>query len=116
MDPVRRIILLVEATSAYGRGCLRGIARYANGQNGWIFLHRARFTLDESHVTALRAWQANGVIARIEDQKAASIIQRLRLPTVDLRGTVHVPQLCGVYTDDRQVVQMAAEHLISNGF
>ena len=74
MHPVRRIILLVEATSAYGRGCLRGIARYANAQKGWIFLHRARFSLDSSHVTAIRGWGAHGVIARNEDQKVAAII------------------------------------------
>lgn len=115
MHPVRRVILLVEATSAYGRGCLRGIARYANAQHGWIFLHRARFTLESSHLAALRAWRAHGVIARIEDHKAAAIIDRLRLPTVDLRGTVRTPRLAGVFTDDSRVVQMAAEHLISNG-
>ena len=115
MHPVRRIILLVEATSAYGRGCLRGIARYANAQKGWIFLHRARFSLVSSHVTAMRGWGAHGVIARIEDQKVAAIIRRLQLPTVDLRGTVRAPQMAGVFTDDRRVVQIAAEHLISNG-
>lgn len=115
MHPVRRVILLVEATSAYGRGCLRGIARYANAQKGWIFLHRARFALNPSDVPRLRAWGANGVIARIEDQKSAAIIQQLGLPTVDLRGTVRAPQLAGVFTDDGRVVQMAAEHLVSNG-
>jgi LacI family transcriptional regulator len=63
----------------------------------------------------MRAWGAHGVIARIEDQKAAAVIRRLRLPTVDLRGTVRAPQMAGVFTDDRRVVQMAAEHLLSNG-
>lgn len=115
MHAHRRVILLVEGTSAYGRGCLRGIARYARAHGGWYFFHHARFMTEPTSLAALRAWKADAVIARIEDREIANTIKALKLPTIDLRGTINVPGVVSINTDDRAVIEMAGEHLISNG-
>ena len=74
MSTHRRVILLVEGTSAYGRGCLRGIARYARAHGGWYFYHHARFMSEPTSLAALRAWKADAVIARIEDKEIAGLM------------------------------------------
>jgi LacI family transcriptional regulator len=106
---------MVEATSAYGRGCLRGVARYARAHGGWHFYHHARYMTEPMAISDLRAWKADGVIARIENKEVASTIRALKLPTVDLRGTIDVPGAILIQTDDRAVIEMAGEHLVSNG-
>lgn len=111
----RRIILLVEPTSAYGRGCLRGIARYARGHGMWTFHHRTRYLMEPLNLRELRAWKADGVIARIENKRMADVVRRLEVPCVDIRGSVEVDGFARVLTDDRKVVELAADHLSSNG-
>lgn len=111
----RRVILLVEAASAYGRGCLRGIARYARAHGGWVFFHGTRYLVEPPDLHELLDWQADGVIARIETPRIAHIVRELGLPAVDLRGPHPLPGIWGIYTDDRKVIEMATEHLLSNG-
>ena len=115
MPQHRRVILLVEATSAYGRGCLHGIARYARTQGGWSFFLEPRFPAMSLQLASLKKWKADGVIARVENQAIAQVIRALKLPTVDIRGAIRIPGVPGVYTDHHKVVAMAGEHLISNG-
>src|SRR5688572_11262699 len=78
-DRERRVILLVEPTSAYGRGCLRGIARYARGHGHWTFHHRTRYLMEPLNVKAMAAWGAHGIIARIENKRMAAVIRKLDL-------------------------------------
>ncbi len=111
----RRVILLVESTSSYGRGCLRGIARYARAHGGWTFKRRIFKTNVPVTLQELRGWAGDGVIARIESDRLGGILRELGLPTVDLRNAVQVPGFGGVYTDDRRVVELAIEHFVSNG-
>ncbi len=111
----RRIILLVEPTSAYGRGCLRGIARYARGHGHWTFHHRTRYLMEPPNLKELQAWKADGVIARIENKQIAKTIAQLGLPTVDIRASMDVPGVARVLTDDVKVVELALDHLRGNG-
>jgi LacI family transcriptional regulator len=111
----RRIILLVEPTSAYGRGCLRGIARYARGHGLWTFHHRTRYLMEPPDLQDLQAWRADGVIARIENRQMARVIVQLGLPTVDIRASMELPGVARVLTDDTKVVELALDHLRGNG-
>ncbi len=115
MQPHRRVILLIEATSAYGRGCLRGIARYARARGGWIFFHRLRYPFELLKFNELRNWNADGIIARIDNPSVARIVRRLALPAVDLSGSSVIEGVAGVFPDHRKIITLAAEHLVSNG-
>lgn len=115
MHPRHRVILLIEATSAFGRGCLRGIARYARAHGGWLFYHRMRYPVEPIRVKDLRAWKGDGVLARLDNTMIADVIKKLKLPTVDLSGADLVPGVASVCTDHNQIVAMAANHLKANG-
>ena len=71
--------------------------------------------LQPPRLDLLRKWNADGVIARLENKHIADIVAKLRLPTVDLRGSFQIPGIAGIFTDDQKVVELAIEHLISNG-
>ncbi|HLP18557.1 MAG TPA: xylose operon transcription regulator XylR, partial [Bacteroidota bacterium] len=75
---IPKVILLLETSRAFGRGLLRGIARYSKLHGPWSFYREARSL--KSSIPHLSNWHANGIIMR------NSIISRqlmeLKLPTI----------------------------------
>ena len=78
----RNIAVVVEASNAYGRQLLAGIYDHVCEIDHWCtFLPehgRGLPPLEE-----LAAWRGDGIIARIETEEIARVIDRLGLPTVD---------------------------------
>ncbi|MBX3435649.1 MAG: DNA-binding transcriptional regulator [Pirellulales bacterium] len=115
MTPRKRVLLLIESSRAYGRGCLLGVAAYVRSHGRWSVLHIER-GLAEGLPKYLQSWRGDGVIARMESERIAEAIAELGVPTVDLRGS-HRPLNGGVLdTDPRIVARVAAEHFLEIGF
>jgi LacI family transcriptional regulator len=110
-----RVALLIESSRAYGRGLLQGIAAYARAHGPWSIYQHER-ALGDDAPPWMKGWQGDGVIARVESRKLSRRLQRLRLPTVDLRGLHDMPAVPLIETNDRLVVRMALDHLIDRGF
>ncbi|MCG8511360.1 MAG: hypothetical protein MI741_19260, partial [Rhodospirillales bacterium] len=111
----RRVILLIESSRAYGRGCLQGIAAWLRTHDNCEALHIER-GLDESIPRFLKDFDAHGIIARIENQDVARAIQRFGLPTVDLRGAYHPCNGAMLDTDPAACARLAFEHFRQRGF
>ena len=109
-----RIALVIESSRAYGRRVLAGINAYARQHGPWAFYMEERET-GEVPPPWLRSWKGDGIISRVDDVALARAIQHTHLPAVDLRGVVR-SAMPVVKTDDRQVVKLAAEHLLARGF
>jgi LacI family transcriptional regulator len=110
-----RVALLVESSRAYGRGLLLGIGRYVREHGPWsVFLQERG--LGDVGPKWLNNWRGHGVIARIENLALARTIQRLRLPTVDLRHVLAGIQLPSVRADEEAIARLAAKHLLERGF
>ncbi len=112
----RRVILLVESTSAYGRRCLTGVARYARLHGHWSFWHRPRFFSDRKIVDHVAKWQGEGIISRIENKRTLEAVRELDLPVVDVRGAFRLPDVPSIVSDPSEVVRMAFDHLQSKGY
>ncbi len=111
----RRVALIVETTSAYGRRILKGIRRYVHTHQSWsIFLeHRA---LSTHPPRWLENWAGDGIISRITTEALAQATARSHVPLVDLTdrfGSFGQPQ---VWSDDRAIAQLGADHLRERGF
>jgi LacI family transcriptional regulator len=110
-----RVILLIESSRAYGRGCLQGIAAYVRVRGPWSCLHIERGLAEE-----VPAWMerlpADGIIARIENAALATFLQHRRLPTVDLRGRFNIPGFAMFDSDHDAIVRLAVEHFLERGF
>ncbi|MCC9604130.1 DNA-binding transcriptional regulator [Stieleria sp. JC731] len=111
----KSVALLIETSNAYARGVLRGIAAYVHEHEQWsIYLtEQERGGLPPSW---LQTWNGDGVIARIENQATAKVIQELSIPVVDVSAARHVPEVPCVETDDAAIAGLAYAHLRERGF
>jgi len=112
---IHRVMLMIESSRAYGRGCLLGIAAYLRTHGSWEVLHYER-SLDERMPPEASQWQPDGVIARIDTDALARDIYSLNVPVVDLLGTYVPPKGAIIRTDDAQSASMAIGHLLERGF
>jgi LacI family transcriptional regulator len=110
----RNIAVVVETSNAYGRRLLAGIYDHVCDRDHWYtFLPehgRGLPPLEE-----LAAWGGDGIIARIETDEIARVVERLGLPTVDTSAARLLPRLPYVETDDSRIAGLAAEHFLAEG-
>ena len=81
----RHVGLLIESSRAYGRGLLRGIARYIRTHRHWTVSVQVRGTEDPPPPW-LKNWKGDGFLVRVHDRDMERAILRSGLPALDLRG------------------------------
>lgn len=111
---MRTVVVLIESSRAYGRGLLRGVARYQRESGHWSIYVRPH-GLGDPPPTWLRRWQGDGVLARIGDRRMATAVRATGLPAVDLRGMLRNLGIPFLGVDNRAVAELAAEHLLQCG-
>lgn len=111
----RRVLLIIETSRAYGRGCLAGVAAYTRAHEPWQILHMERSIRDDLP-PEIKRWRGDGVLARIETANMARTVRAMKLPTVDLRGAWKLPEIAVLDTDHKACAQLAAEHFHERGF
>jgi len=109
-----RIALLVEASRAYGRELLQGVALFARTQVNWSLLHQ-EMMLDSAIPDWLDNTRVDGVIARV-DVHSIEPLKQLNVPIVDVRCNRRFPGVPQVETNNRQVAELAFKHLWHRGF
>lgn len=110
----RRVALIIETSNEYARGILHGIRSYVREHESWsLFLgERSR----GEPPTTLGRWQGDGIIARIENDRIAKIVERAGLPTVDVSAARRIPELPWVETDNEAIARSAVDHLVERGY
>lgn len=108
------VALIVESSRAYGRGLLRGIARFVHTYGPWVLKIEER-TLDGAAPSWLADWRGDGIIARVESEELARALLATGLPVIDVRGTRDLP-IPIIDTDNREVSRQAVDHLLERGF
>ena len=109
------VALLVESSRVYGRGLLRGIAQYTQAHGHWATRHHER-ALGDNAPEWLTKWRGDGIIARIDSEELLKQIEKLDVPTVDLRLLFDVESIPRVGVDNIAVTRMAADHLLERKF
>jgi len=115
MTTAPKVALLLETSTEYGRGLLRGIVRYAQLNGPWS-IHISPGHLGQALPRA-KTWRGHGVIARIRSSAMARTIRASGLPVVasSLEEFAHKGDLsgfCEIRTDSPRIARMAAEHLV----
>ena len=110
-----RVALLVETSRTYGRGILRGIARYAHVNGPWSLYIQER-ELHSGIPDWLRLWRGDGVIARIEDRPTALGLMDLKCPIVDVLGNQTFETIPSFDTDAALVAKCVADFFLNAGF
>jgi len=115
MKQVRHVAVLVETSRSYGRGVLRGVARYNREHGRWSTYFRPH-GLGDPVPAWLKNWKGDGILARIDNRRTANAILASGVPVVNLRGTLGELQFPFVGTNNREVAQLGADHLLGRGF
>ena len=75
---MKRIILLVETSRAFGRQLIIGIARYSRLNGPWSF-YKEPIDL-KSSIPHLTSWKPDGIIMR--DTLISKELLKLKIPTI----------------------------------
>ena len=114
MKAVRQVAVLVETSRSYGRGVLRGVARYNRERGRWSTYFRPH-GLGDPVPAWLKNWQGDGILARIDNRRTAEALLASGLPVVNLRGTLSELKFPFVGTNNRLVAKLGADHLLVEG-
>lgn len=109
---MKRILLLIAAEGAAGRGFLRGMASASVTRRPWIF-ELANPHQDE--VGWIRRHPADGVIAQILDRRLATALHRPGRPVINLSGRLADAPFPLLGCDEAAVGVQAARHLLEQG-
>jgi LacI family transcriptional regulator len=111
---MRHVALLIETSGSYGRGLLRGVARYNRERGRWSTYFQPH-GLGSPPPPWLSSWHGDGILARIDSKKLAKVLRASDVPVVNLRWTT--PELPFPYVglDNTKIAQLAAAHLMERG-
>jgi LacI family transcriptional regulator len=110
MARVPHVALLIESSREYGRGLLRGVARYHQEHGPWSIYFEPH-GLNERPPSWLKNWHGDGILARIDNRPTADLIIATGLPAVDVRGSLDGLPIPFVGIDNRAIAELGFAHL-----
>lgn len=110
-----KVALLIESSNAYARGLMHGIVSYMREHRPWS-IYLAEHSRGDLPPEWLTEWDGHGVIARVENERIARFLDRVKTPIVDVSAARRLPNLAWVETNDVEIARLAAEHLLERGF
>ena len=108
--------MLIEMSSAHGRGLMRGIANFAQQHPEWSLRLEESGPFKAAPPPWIKAWSGDGIIARIETPQIARALLAKRVPLVNVAGRTSPPGVPRVDTDNRTVCELAANHFLERGY
>src|SRR6476469_6531577 len=114
MKSMRHVALLIETSGSYGRGLLRGVARYNRERGNWSTYFQPH-GLGAPPPQWLKIWKGDGVLARVEDKQMAETLRKTGVPVVNLRGKDPALKFPYVGLDHEKIARLAATHLMERG-
>lgn len=109
-----KVALVIDANGSYGRGLLRGIARFAHSNGQWEVTYEEWFEGDDLP-RGLARGRYQGVLCRIRNPRQFIPLQRLHIPIVDLGSMDSSGAIVHIHGDHRVIAGLAAGHLIQCG-
>lgn len=116
-DKPLHIAVLAEFTGGFGRGIMRGVARYARERGHWrLFVPMG----DATDPAPLRTWRGDGIIAKPRSPETADLLSALPVPRVLVGGlgvhdTTGSPLIRAVVHDNQAEAALAMAHFQERG-
>ncbi len=115
MSGKRRVALIIETSSSYGRALLAGIVRFRRSHHEWsVFLEQRDLTTKPP--AWLTEWKGHGIISRATTPQLARAVAATGVPLVDLTDRGQDLGFPHVWSDDAAIGKLAADHLLERGF
>jgi LacI family transcriptional regulator len=115
-SPDKRVAVLVDTSTMWGREVIAGVHRYSVERGGWQLFVEPR-GMEQRHRWLPQQWRGDGVIARVGFPELATQLKSLRMPVVNVSG-IELPKVKfpRVVSDQVAAAEMAAQHLLERGF
>ena len=78
-SPDKRVAVLVDTSTMWGREVIAGVHRYSVERGGWQLFVEAR-GVEQRHRWLPQQWRGDGVIARVGFPELATQLKSLRMP------------------------------------
>ena len=109
---MKRIVLLLETSRAFGRQLIMGIAHYSRLNGPWSF-YKEPVDL-KSSIPHLTNWKPDGIIMR--DSLITKELLKLKIPTIlAIHDSKYPKDLPVIKTDSYSIAKMASDHLLEKG-
>ncbi len=109
---MKKIVLLLETSRAFGRQLIIGIVRYARTNGPWSFYKEP--TDLKSSIPDLTGWKPDGIIMR--DTLITKDLLKLKIPKIFVPHGFNYPNnLPVIITDSPSIAKTASEHFIEKG-
>lgn len=119
MKKIPRVILLIETSRGYGRGVLRGIAKYASLHGPWAMERETPFYIKSRQSQKTFAdpnkWLADGIIMRETGNVKAILNSKIPVIFASYR-TQQIPNTSRIMTDDDEIAKTALDYFLQKGF
>ena len=119
MKSTPKVILLTETSHSYGRGLLRGIARYSKHHGPWSFYREApfygHFKYLKNRISEFKKINPNGIIIREPTLEQIEQLSMLGIPMIASPNLID-PRIPTVLTNAEKIGQMAADYFMDRGF
>lgn len=115
MNQPARIILFLEPNRGFGRGMLRGIARYSALNGPWTFYRKPPDYLNAQpgyDLEELKSWQPDGIVCSIDQARE---LGQLKVPIIGYDPVNYTGSVPCVDSDDVETGRLAARHLLDHG-
>lgn len=116
-----KIALMIETSGSYGRGVLRGIARYSHLHGPWSFHVLTGHT--SQNLPDMASWKGNGIIGRMNSPELLRAVAATGLPAIGLdipfNQSSYIEgqnRISEVHPDPDAMADMAVNYLIKRGF
>lgn len=111
----RRVALIIETSSIYGRGLLAGVVRYMRMHDEWsVYLEQRDLTREPP--AWLSGWQGDGILSRVTTPQLLKAVADTGVPFVELTDRHQESNATCVRSDDGAIGELAAKHLLERGF
>lgn len=111
----RQVVLLLDNSRAFGRGLIRGIAKYSRLHGHWTFYRGSKFyTKVQNKDISLETINADGAI--VNKSYLKKISAKISIPIIVTELDEPVPNYSNIVTDDTRAGEMGAAYLLEQGF
>lgn len=115
MATKRRVALIIETSSIYGRKLLEGVVRFMRSHDDWaVFLEQRDLT--SKPPLWLNYWNGDGIISRATTRELAEAVAAKGMPLVELTDRREDLGFAHIWSDDAEVGRVASTHFLERGF
>jgi LacI family transcriptional regulator len=112
---IKRVAILVDTSTGWGRDIIRGIDRYAREVGEWELEVQPYAQVD--YMPLPPHWEGDGIIARIAGERMAMELTATGLPVVNVSSIpLQKTQFPRVIANFESAGRLAASHFIERGF